>query len=714
MKAKKKFSFGPNGLKGFFFEHVEKIVLFGTLVLVLMFIYLGTTVETYPSDKDPDALKRRIELARNNVNAPTWANVAPELEPQPINNPIVIRTRPDDFPLAAIDPPIQPSRQKRRDPDLYPPQQLEVVAIGGAAISVLQEEEAEELAPIDEKWRLQQEEASRPIVPVEEPDDRKKKKRRTQRDDDLLGNVSPRGSTGPAGARMLTDDEREELQKLGVRPTSTAIPVSRNIVALKAVIPFKKQMAEYLDALAGNPSYFSPERDMPKYVFFYVERADVTENPDADPATLQWQLLSTKNAQLLPYVEGAQWDPIPEELIDPAAVDSLTTLPVPPALLVDLKQLAGHSEIDWAATIEREAAEEARNADPNRPIATDPEGPEGPELPSIDGPDSGRPGTTPTVRPGVRPGGPVRPAAPMGREGGRAPVRNPYARVGRAGGSDLTSAQQVTYKMLRFIDFDVERGRKYRYRVRLMLEDPNHPMPSVGGPNNGRGEGNMAGNDPLPASLNKDVEQRLRELRKQEEKTGKRIWYRNTDWSEPSPVVTVPEPMTVAVGTVTPARKLTVPGTVTEVEMSEPEAKAMVVQWDDYFAVNVAAEHDVSRGSYMNFVKEGEALHPIKLEFVKLKDYQFATGATVVDLRGGEKLPGPKEYPLTAPSRLALIDEHGQLIVQNEADDLAIWHRYGEIEIKQEEPEEQTDRGREGEPYRDLLVPGSRRTRGRR
>ena len=64
---------------------------------------------------------------------------------------------------------------------------------------------------------------------------------------------------------MLTDDEREELLKLGVRPTSTAIPVSRNIVALKAVIPFTlvlivvMMLIAYVPALSMLPvSWFGP------------------------------------------------------------------------------------------------------------------------------------------------------------------------------------------------------------------------------------------------------------------------------------------------------------------------------------------------------------------------------------------------------------------------------------------------------------------------
>ncbi len=41
----------------------------------------------------------------------------------------------------------------------------------------------------------------------------------------------------------------------------------------------------------------------------------------------------------------------------------------------------------------------------------------------------------------------------------------------------------VKYKMIRFFDFTAEIGKSYRYRVRVMLEDPNRPRDKAAEPN---------------------------------------------------------------------------------------------------------------------------------------------------------------------------------------------------------------------------------------
>ncbi|HTN74405.1 MAG TPA: hypothetical protein VL096_04130, partial [Pirellulaceae bacterium] len=296
------------------------------------------------------------------------------------------------------------------------------------------------------------------------------------------------------------------------------------------------------------------------------------------------------------------------------------------------------------------------------------------------------------------PGGMQRPSGGMSaREGGGGFRQN----MGEGGAANNMS---VSYKLLRFTDFKVEPGRKYRYRARLTLENPNHPQKVATGVASGAGGG--VSKDPPPQSLDRDVEAGLRELAKEEAKKGKRIFYRDTDWSEVSPVISLPDPITIAGGEVTPGRETKVPGGT--VPTSEPSGKVMVIQWDDFFAANVVGEADIARGTVLNFSpKEAEALHPLRLEFVKMKDYPIRANSVVVDLRGGEKLPGgdPQE-PLHAPGEIAVIDQNGQLVVHGEAQDNPIWQRYGKFEPKPIDPDlGMSGSGEPGRGLEDVLTP---------
>jgi hypothetical protein len=708
MKPKKsRFNFGPNGLKGFLIEHVEKFVLGLALFLVLVFAFMGSRVETFPASKTPETLASQVSNAKTHMNTNTWAEVQKELSPPPIDNPIVINTRPETWMLAHMSPPILPSRSKRRDPNLYPPLKPEVVAMV-AAISTQPEENT--LAPIDEKYLEYQEELNAP-PPVAPVDDRKSR-RRGRDEEELIPTPSMTMRNQP---RELTESERE--QWTGGRSIGQGTPLSRNIVAFKMLIPVKKQTREYLEALAGNSQNFNEERDRPNYFWFYIERADVTDNPSAAPADLKWVNLNAGALRALPYQRGAVWEMAAEELIDPAAVLAGLTLPVPPVLLADIKKLAGHSDIAFAADL---IEEQQTNVGPDIPDF-------GPGIPGMDGPnfppefgtpggpsgvEPGRGGPTPSGGPAVR-GGPTPRGGPSPYGGGRESGRGGYPSSTSGGYTE----REIDYQLLRIIDFDVQRGHQYRYRAKLTLIDPNHPplAQSTGGTLSG----DTNTNDPPPTSLMPDVEQRLRELEQEERKNKRRIFWRDTDWSEVSDIVTIPEPLILAAGKVTPAREgPPIPGTNIRVAVGEPKANVLVVDWNDLYAAHVAAEHEVERGAVMNFAADGETLHPTKLVFFKLKDYQFRTGAFVVDVRGGDRLTGGKRA-LDAPGAVALIDAKGNLLIQREGQDMEDWQRYGDIKMAPVVIADDSgygptiEPGRGGSRDRDLLIPGGSGRRGR-
>src|SRR5439155_14731647 len=93
----------------------------------------------------------------------------------------------------------------------------------------------------------------------------------------------------------------------------------------------------------------------------------------------------------------------------------------------------------------------------------------------------------------------------------------------------------------------VELGRKYRYRVQVRLNDPNHPR------------GDLL--PPSLASLDEKVRTRVREIDAADAAKPKladgqiqRTYWRDSPWSEPSPVAELPSPTRVfAVKAISPA-----------------------------------------------------------------------------------------------------------------------------------------------------------------
>ena len=127
----------------------------------------------------------------------------------------------------------------------------------------------------------------------------------------------------------------------------------------------------------------------------------------------------------------------------------------------------------------------------------------------------GYPGMAPGMMPGMGP---------------PAPVQLSLDADGQYGMPGMPSVRPVKYKMIRFFDLTAEPGKTYRYRVRVMMEDPNRPQNKAAEPN--------------PRILDQAVADRLAKVTAEDEdvakKTGKerRTYWLQTEWSEPSEPVT--------------------------------------------------------------------------------------------------------------------------------------------------------------------------------
>jgi hypothetical protein len=176
---------------------------------------------------------------------------------------------------------------------------------------------------------------------------------------------------------------------------------------------------------------------------------------------------------------------------------------------------------------------------------------------------SGYPGSMPSGYPGGSPGG-----YPGGYPGGGSPEGYPGAMVrpGMMGpgyspdgysGLYEEEYEPEEYLLFRFFDFSVEPGRQYRYRVKLMLDNPNQGM------------------DPRTLASPDLATPRWLEA----------------PWSAPSPVVAVPLDSQV----------WTVAATI---KLSETIANVLVVHFNMETGMEASKKFDAPRGQWLNYLKQ--------------------------------------------------------------------------------------------------------------
>lgn len=723
-------NFGEGGMQGFLMRHVEKFVLGIAVLLVVLFVYFGWNVESF--DKTPDKLKDLAERANQHIYRDTWETVRqdrPALDGlAEVVEASLKPTDPDPYwnPLP-LKPPVRSQHTKRQDPALFAATKLEVFALTAAVAMRAAGQREDLLAKEPNAEPPKEDEAARKRREAREKREAKRNARQggamgmgdmpgmggmygpggdpgmpegmpegmpgmsMPPGGDAGGDLPPgMGGLGPGGPGM--EKSRRYRGKVeGWTPGGTGVgmgsgmssapgmsmpgssepsaggsnivPESHSFVAIKALVPYQKQFEEFERALEGP--FYEAGRDMPSYIYIWVERAEVPADPNAE---LVWNRLDTRAAErMAESYAGFVAESAEAKYIDFTKI----CLPVPPVLMHPLDQLLTHSELPKKTDVVAEPAKPGEATGPK-------EG--GDDLPGGDFP-SGRAATG--RRPGApgmsgipgmsgMPGMPGVPGMPgdAGMPEGMAPPG--FDGDGMAGGGYGMSSmpgmpgmsgrpgagfEVPQYKLVRFFDFTAQAGKTYKYRVKLFIEDPNNPNP----------QGRYA--KPSKRMLAPEVATRLDDPQRNTAE-----FWRTTEWSEPSEAITVPVPNEVLAGAVTPAKTTKLGDQVLPVD--EPSGNLVPVVWDAKRAVAVPAERTVYRGSLLNFKHDAEVIHPVSLVIKLLKEFQFDTGALVVDLRGGETLPGPGEEKLIAPGEFAVIDASGKLLVYNELDRIEDYRRH--------------------------------------
>lgn len=308
------------------------------------------------------------------------------------------------------------------------------------------------------------------------------------------------------------------------------------------------------------------------------------------------------------------------------------------------------------------------------------------------GPRGGMPGG---AMPGMMPGG----AGGMGSPG----MGGPGMGGPGMGGMGMAGVQYEApkYKLIRFFDYDVEPGKKYQYRIQVLIEDPNRPREE--------------GFEPDPRSLSTAVAQRVKQANEADTAKNTRTFWRETEWSEPSDIVTLPEADRFVGGEVNAGRSIYLADQKAYLPIEEPSATVLPIIWDAARAVEIPGYVDKGddaklatyRGSVLTFRRPAKVLRPDTLELLEFENYNFRSNAVVVDMRpsepvrDGDRKVGERKEPLKSPGEVLVLDKHGHLVVRNELDDD---EDYSRLMFRGEEKPEQTSTG--GSPGAGMGGPG--------
>jgi len=182
------------------------------------------------------------------------------------------------------------------------------------------------------------------------------------------------------------------------------------------------------------------------------------------------------------------------------------------------------------------------------------------------------------------------------------------------------------FKLFRFFDFDVEPGKRYCYRLCLVLANPNLEIPT------------RFLSDPAMTN---------------------RV-YLQTAWTEQPVVAAVPRDTKLLALSVSPP-------TASRPD-DEPKASVAIIRWVAAYGIEASKKFSsITRGKLVNFEDD----------FTYDKDssipVEYHTNAIALDMRGGERLPGTSR--LNEPGEFLFLDANGTLVVHSEVDDLLEYER---------------------------------------
>jgi hypothetical protein len=703
MKANLK---GLGGIKGLLLLHGEKVAMATVGLLALWFIYSSLRLPRLEEERQATKLTSEASQTTEAVNRSEWPNDPTDPRRAEVRVAINIektggeflvpsdayRTSRDGFNPRKVTPAVF-----RTDPVML--NAVDVHVVGGTGIFAFIDEAVRQARALADAERQEKEQ-------VEQRRDAERMADEGQGEGRGLRGRGPGGAYGEAG-EMPFDPEHPKRRPVDAMAQPAGVPLQGDErqervhwAVITAKVPVREQLKLYQDAFENARGY-DPARDFPHYAGYKVQRAEVIPGQplewtdvkvydgqrksvetgdDLGTVVSSYVLNVAKKGGL--YARIAQfWPPLMEDVVDQRYLVDVLALPLPPLVGRNWGSDATHPDIplledtpaleDELMPLEDEQPTEelAADSDEDAQFRSDPTQALGPsgyggERSGLGGPYGGggrdRGYGNPYGRGGGERGyGPYGGGAGRGRAYGMGGERGgigPYGREGRggyggmgggvrAGNQPTTLPRGVDFWLLRFFDFSVEPGKKYKYRVRLVLSDPN------------MGQGIEKS---MLAPAVQDRLAKLAQMARTNNKPISQVRYID-DWSAPSRTVGIPIAGSVKLAEAKP----TASGRVSD----EPTVKLLVESFEvdaSGNAIQAEALRDFRRGYVANFVeKDQKYLGPGGVWIDELESFNFFTGMTVVDMNGGEALG----KDATAPARVLIMDPAGELHIRSEMDD---------------------------------------------
>ncbi len=657
--------FAEGGIKKLLAENVEKAGLVAVALTAVYIAYVSYSAPGLDEAKKPDRLVTAISNAERNISSGDWTQEADSRHSNPDN--YEDKATKDVAPVSAADylltQPLEPVKfglpKKRVDADLLALEDLEVIS-GFGPIAVPPKQTGGAPARLVDNGNNYNEEDERNIRELPEEIDGRMR----------------RSFSAPPEAKLE----------------------AKQFVCVTGLIPLKKQYEKYFESYSDAKG-FNPDRDYPRYTRHYqVERAElgpdgklkdwelIWGSEDKDKRTIAERNLrgtAKKPGLLERYLFRMQMEPIARtDALDPMRMWSH---PLPALVNRDMAKFK-HSKID--SQIEHDQKMMVRDAEAAGDVAASPfEQPPGMAGGADGGYGGGGYGGGGYGGGGYGGGGGGGGGGGYGGGGygggygGGGYGGGGYGGGGYGGGGDggygggygggSAGGGEVSFdendnpiftieeKMFRFFDFSVGQGKSYRYRVRLAIEDVNAPQDPT-----------MA---PLPQHRDPKVTARLKKQLAQ--KSGiDRVWWRYSDWSEPSPIVGLGRTERILAG----ATKAALRGrikmnnrTVTYPRGAEPTVEAIVIGYDTEYSGDIPGKETLRRGAVANFRKSGIEMVDPKIMMLRKKDkHSFRSDMLVLDILGGSDLPNRKGgEKIRTPGEMLVFTSSGQLEVHTEVDD---------------------------------------------
>lgn len=384
-----------------------------------------------------------------------------------------------------------------------------------------------------------------------------------------------------------------EAEKPDLEVPANATLEGRYWVTVTGLIPSWDQEAEFQKVFRDATRTY--RTDTPEYLFCDVERAVVSSSGELG----EYEALDMDAViEDMEKWAGVYPEKIDKKYLTPSAD---VTEPLPPLVLANHDPNAiRHPKIPLAGEASAEENKAAAEAAANVK-------------------DEDAEGDPKNRR---RRGGRSRGAGPRGMPG----MMSMGGAMGGMSGRTAVTKEKIEHMLFRFFDFTAQPGKKYKYRIRLALENPNYKV---------------------PVQFLKSPD-----LAKEE--------FIFTDWSEPTPEVFVPLGSELLAGDINP---------------KDPSAKILVRQFDMDKALTAVHKFDVSRGGTMNAngievskPKTTNAVTPTGAPEEEKPKVDFRTDATMVDLVGGDKLVGGPSG-IKSPGRMLVMRSDGELTMLSEFSD---------------------------------------------